>query len=85
MSNKFSNIFGIGDVAGLPTAKTGAAIRKQVPVLVDNILKLINHKKADNISYDGYSSCPLVVGFGKMILAEFNYKNEFSTMVNSIN
>jgi len=78
LSNKVSNVFGLGDVAGLPTAKTGAAIRKQVPVVVDNLLKLIENKKADNNSYDGYSSCPLVVGYGKMILAEFNYKNEFT-------
>ena len=72
------NIFGLGDVAALPTAKTGAAIRKQVPVVVDNILKLLAHKPADNKSYDGYSSCPLVTGYGKMTLAEFNYKNEFT-------
>lgn len=61
-SNKYANVFGLGDVAALPTAKTGAAIGKQVPVVVDNLLKLINHKQADNKSYDGYSSCPLVTG-----------------------
>ena len=77
-SNKFENVFGLGDVAALPTAKTGAAIRKQVPVVVDNLLKLINNKTADNVSYTGYSSCPLVTGYGEMVLAEFNYKNEFT-------
>ena len=77
-SNKFPNVFGIGDVAGLPTAKTGAAIRKQAPVVVDNLFKLINKKEADNKSYMGYSSCPLVTGYGEMVLAEFNYKNEFT-------
>lgn len=75
---KYPNIFGIGDVAALPTAKTGAAIRKQAPVVVDNILKLIKGNTADNKSYQGYSSCPLVTGYGKMVLAEFNYKNEFT-------
>lgn len=74
---KYANIFGLGDVAGLPTAKTGAAIRKQVPVVIDNIFKLIDQKDPDNKSYEGYSSCPLVTGYGKMVLAEFNYKNEF--------
>lgn len=76
--HKYQNIFGVGDVAGLPTAKTGAAIRKQVPVVVSNLIKLILGSKADNKSYNGYSSCPLVTGYGKMILAEFNYKNEFT-------
>ena len=75
--NKYNNIFGLGDVAGLPTAKTGAAIRKQVPVVVDNLMRLIQNQAATNTSYNGYSSCPLVTGYGKMVLAEFNYQNEF--------
>lgn len=74
----FPNIFGLGDVAGLPTAKTGAAIRKQVPVVVDNIRKLIDHQQADNHDYQGYSSCPLVTGYGKMTLAEFDYEGNFT-------
>ncbi len=74
---KYKNIFGLGDVAGLPTAKTGAAIRKQVPIVVDNLMLLLAHKEATNKSYNGYSSCPLVTGYGKMVLAEFDYKNNF--------
>ena len=74
----YSNIFGLGDVAGLPTAKTGAAIRKQVPVMVDNISKLINSNKIGTKSYNGYSSCPLVTGYGKMTLAEFDYDGNFT-------
>ena len=76
--NKYSNIFGVGDVAALPTAKTGAAIRKQVPVVVENILLLRKHKSLSNLSYNGYSSCPLVTGYGKMVLAEFDYKGNFT-------
>ncbi len=76
--NKYPNIFGIGDVAALPTAKTGAAIRKQSPVVIDNILSMIKSNNLGNKMYDGYSSCPLVTGYGKMVLAEFNYKNEFT-------
>lgn len=73
----YPNIFGLGDVAGLPTAKTGAAIRKQVPIVVDNLMRLMANKEAANTSYNGYSSCPLVTGYGKMVLAEFDYKNNF--------
>ncbi|MDA0355914.1 MAG: FAD/NAD(P)-binding oxidoreductase [Bacteroidetes bacterium] len=76
--NKFSNIFGLGDVAALPTAKTGAAIRKQVPVLVDNLAKLIKQNKLGDLSYNGYSSCPLVTDYGKMVLAEFDYSGKFT-------
>lgn len=76
--NKYGNIFGLGDVAALPTAKTGAAIRKQVPVVVDNISLLIDHNKIGTKSYNGYSSCPLVTDYGKMVLAEFDYDSNFT-------
>lgn len=26
-------------------------------------------------SYDGYSSCPIVTGYDKLVLAEFDYNN----------
>ncbi|MEP2935210.1 MAG: FAD/NAD(P)-binding oxidoreductase [Gilvibacter sp.] len=76
--NTYANIFGLGDVAGLPTAKTGAAIRKQVPVVVDNIALLVAHNKKGDKAYNGYSSCPLVTGYGKMTLAEFDYDGNFT-------
>ncbi len=75
---KFPNIFGLGDVAALPTAKTGAAIRKQVPIVVDNIDQLIKTHKMGTMAYNGYSSCPLVTDYGKMVLAEFDYDNNFT-------
>lgn len=75
--NSFPNIFGLGDVAALPTAKTGAAIRKQVPIVVDHIVSLMKYDKMGSKAYNGYSSCPLVTDYGKMVLAEFDYKNNF--------
>lgn len=76
--NVYPNIFGLGDVAALPTAKTGAAIRKQVPIVVDNVLQLLKLGQIGNKSYNGYSSCPLVTDYGKMVLAEFDYENKFT-------
>ena len=75
---KFPNIFGLGDVAALPTAKTGAAIRKQVPIVVDSIRRMIAHHGLSDKAYNGYSSCPLVTDYGKMVLAEFDYDNRFT-------
>lgn len=73
--NKYANVFSLGDAAGLPTAKTGAAIRKQVPVLVGNLMHVM---KSEGLSenYNGYSSCPLVTGYGKLVMAEFDYNNQ---------
>lgn len=76
-SPDYPNVFGLGDVCGLPTAKTGAAIRKQTPVVVANIQKLIETNSLTAKSYNGYSSCPLVTGYGKMVLAEFDYDKNF--------
>ncbi len=66
------NIFGIGDVTGVPNSKTGAAIRKQAPVVTQNMIDTIAGK-TPSLKYDGYSSCPLITGVGKVILAEFGY------------
>jgi sulfide:quinone oxidoreductase len=41
----------LGDVAALPILETGAAVRKQLPVLMDNILKLLSPQRATNIYY----------------------------------
>jgi len=72
---RFENIFSLGDASGLPTSKTGAAIRKQAPVLVANLISAIEHKEL-SAQYSGYTSCPLVTGYGKLVLAEFDYNNE---------
>lgn len=71
---KFANIFSLGDSSGLPISKTGAAIRKQAPVVVENLLATINHQSLTG-KYNGYTSCPLVTGYGKLVLAEFDYDN----------
>jgi sulfide:quinone oxidoreductase len=73
--SKFKNIFGIGDATSTPNSKTGAAVRKQAPVLVENLIALMNDKPL-GAKYDGYGSCPIVVGYGKLILAEFDYNNK---------
>ena len=75
---KYPNIFSLGDVSSLPTAKTGAAVRKQAPVVVENIDLMIKQNKIGTKAYNGYSSCPLVTDYGKMVLAEFDYDNKFT-------
>lgn len=71
---KYPNVFGLGDATNTPNAKTGAAVRKQAPVLVRNLLSLMKGGGLD-ASYNGYGSCPIIVGYGKLILAEFDYDN----------
>ena len=72
---RFPNVFGLGDSSNLPTSKTGAAIRKQAPVVVHNLLRHAAGADlaVDSLEYHGYSSCPVVTDYGKMMLAEFDY------------
>ncbi len=70
--DKYENVFSLGDCSSLPCSKTGAAIRKQAPILVENVLAF---RKGQTLTgkYDGYASCPLVTGYGRVVLAEFGY------------
>ncbi|MEY3432342.1 MAG: hypothetical protein RL131_278 [Bacteroidota bacterium] len=72
---KYENVFSLGDASSLPTSRTGAAIRKQAPVLVQNLLAVIKGEQP-NVKYTGYTSCPIVTGYGKLMLAEFDYNNQ---------
>ena len=72
---RFPNVFAIGDVSGMPNSKTAAAVRGQAPVLVTNLLAQLEGGQGQG-SYDGYSCCPLITGYGKTIMAEFNYEQQ---------
>jgi len=72
---RYPNVFSCGDCSNLPTSKTGAAIRKQAPLLVQNLLAYMHGLPLQG-AYDGYTSCPLVTGYGKLILAEFDYNKQ---------
>jgi sulfide:quinone oxidoreductase len=69
---RYPNIFSLGDVASSPNSKTAAAVRKQAPVVVQNLLRLMRGVTVEN-GYDGYASCPLTTANGKAIIAEFTY------------
>lgn len=71
----FKNIFGIGDVTGVPNSKTGAAVRKMTPVVVANLLSVMEGREPVE-KYNGYSSCPLITSSHSVILAEFGYDNK---------
>jgi sulfide:quinone oxidoreductase len=69
---RYPQVWSLGDASSLPTSKTGAAVRKQAPVLVANLVAAIEGRPLA-ASYDGYAACPLVTGYGKLVMAEFDY------------
>jgi len=82
----YPNIFGLGDCTNAPTSKTAAAVAAQSRVLFDNLSQVIKSDSSSDSNrespihlksvYDGYTSCPLVTGYGKLMLAEFDYAQQ---------
>ncbi len=71
---RYTNIFALGDCTNAPCSKTGAAIRKQAPVVVQNLMAFLANEKM-NGKYTGYSACPIPTKYGKLMMAEFDYTN----------
>lgn len=71
---RFPNIFGVGDIAGVPKGKTAASVKWQVPVAVDHLVGDIAGKPSRAV-YGGYTSCPLITRYGRAMLVEFDYDN----------
>ncbi|XP_070546422.1 sulfide:quinone oxidoreductase, mitochondrial-like [Ptychodera flava] len=72
---KYPNVFGIGDCTNVPTSKTAAAVAGQCGVLLRTISAVMKGK-TPKPRYDGYTSCPLITGYGKAILAEFDFDGQ---------
>lgn len=69
---RYANVWGLGDITNTPNAKTAAAVRKQAPVVAQNMVADLRNT-GNYYGYDGYGSCPLTVERGKIVLAEFGY------------
>jgi len=69
---RYKNVFGIGDVCGIPIGKTGGSARHHGPVTVGNLISQMEGKPLEE-AFDGYTVCPLKVEYGEIIMAEFNY------------
>lgn len=72
---RFPDVFALGDAGSTPNSKTGAAIRKQAPVVVEN-LRAVMAGKDPTASYGGYAACPLTTARNKVLMAEFDYTME---------
>ena len=74
-SKAASNVFAIGDAAGLPASKAGSVTHFEGEVLVENIRRFLGGESLD-ASYDGHANCFIETGFGKAVLIDFNYDTE---------
>jgi len=74
---RYPNVFGVGDVAGVPKGKTAASVKWQVPVAVDHLVASIAGRTSNEV-YDGYTSCPLITRLGRAMLIEFDYHDNLT-------
>lgn len=72
---RYSNVFGLGDVAGIPMGKTGGSVRKQYTVAAQNLINAMEGK-APSAKYGGYTVCPLITDIGTVMLAEFDWSKK---------
>lgn len=72
---KYPNIIALGDCADIPTSKTSAATRMQIPVAARNLIALMEGKEPTE-KYDGYAACPIVTDYGHVLMCEFDYTKE---------
>jgi len=70
---RYNNVFGIGDVCGIPLCRTGGSARHQGPIVVANLVSAVEDKALKE-KFDGYTVCPIKTGYGEIIMAEFNYE-----------
>ncbi len=74
---RFANVFGVGDINGVPKGKTAASVKWQAPVAADHLIGTITGKGGTE-RYNGYTSCPLITKIGQAMLVEFDYENRLT-------
>ena len=70
-----TNVFSLGDATNVPTSKAGSVTHFEGEVLVENIIRFLDHEPLDS-TYDGHANCFIETGFGKALLIDFNYDTE---------
>ncbi len=75
---EYKNVFGLGDILGIPLGKTGGSAQEQAVVIQDNLAAAIENKPLP-MEYNGYTVSPIKTKFGEVLLAEFNEKEALPT------
>lgn len=75
LSDKFDNIFVLGDAANAPTSKAGSVAHYAVDLFGENFKHYTEGKPLEE-KFDGHTNCFIESGFGKGVLLDFNYDQE---------
>lgn len=75
LSDKFDNIFVLGDASNAPTSKAGSVAHYAVDLFGENFKHYTEGKPLEE-KFDGHTNCFIESGFGKGVLLDFNYDQE---------
>ena len=75
LSDKYDNIFVLGDASNAPASKAGSVTHFAVDLFGENFL---HHIKGQEMvaPFDGHANCFVESGYGKGMLIDFNYTQE---------
>lgn len=71
----YANIWGLGDVVGVPRGKTAASAKWHLPVVEDHLIAALRDREGSR-KFNGYTSCPLITRVGTAMLVEFGYSDD---------
>jgi sulfide:quinone oxidoreductase len=74
-SEKFENVFVLGDASNIPTSKAGSVAHFAAEILFDNLMSAIEGRPL-LAKFDGHANCYIETGYGKGALIDFNYDTE---------
>ncbi len=74
---RYPNVFGVGDIAGVPKGKTAASVKWQVPVAIDHLVAEIQGKRI-RCAVQRLHLLPLITRLGQAMLVEFDYENNLT-------
>ncbi|MBK5928242.1 NAD(P)/FAD-dependent oxidoreductase [Rhodobaculum claviforme] len=71
---RYPNVFGIGDINGVPKGKTAASVKWHLPVVEDHLVSELAGREG-TATFNGYTSCPMITRVGRAMLIEFDYQD----------
>lgn len=74
-SDKFENVFVLGDASNIPTSKAGSVAHFAAEILMENLMSAIEGRPM-MAKFDGHANCYIETGYGKGALIDFNYDTE---------
>jgi sulfide:quinone oxidoreductase len=75
LSNKYANIFALGDAAAVPASKAGSVAHFAIETFGENFVRYTEGQALKPV-FDGHANCFIESGFGKGLLIDFNYETE---------